>query len=579
VSNNKPFILDGSATVQAAADEVSVAPERRTISARLTTYDTLTHPQTAWGMPVRLADGSLEAPDPVTDVKLLQAHDPARVIGHMTEVEARDGALYGTFKLGRTQDAEDALMNAADGIIDAVSVGYRIHDAVLATVDDEDVVDVSSATLFEVSLVGNPGDRSARIESVTARKADPMPENTAVQAPETAPAVTPTMEQILAAVRAELAPAAAAPVISPDTVAAARAPQIITPDGLPVAFASRRPGRFPGAQGRDGKLYTAGDYFSAYARGVNEGDWERHNVIRAALSDEITSDVPGLLPQQIVGELLGRASGRRPLWDSLTSRDMPMVGEKFSRPRITQHVQVAVQTAQKTEVASRKYTVALDTVTKRTYSGALDVAQQALDWTSPSLLNELILDFTRIYVARTDAAAATDLVAAATTGAQTVTWDGTAATLTGVLAEAAGLVYSNAPEEADAFPNTIWLSVDMWVKLAGLTDTTGRPLLPQLGPMNAVGTIDLSDPENGLALPGFRTVVDKNLPDGTMIMGDREYTESYENGRRFLQAVRPDVLGLDIAYMGYIATYFPYPTTLVSITTTPPAEQAAAAKK
>lgn len=60
-----------------------------------------------------------------------------------------------------------------------------------------------------------------------------------------------------------------------------------------------------------------------------------------------------------------------------------------------------------------------------------------------------------------------------------------------------------------------------------------------------------------------------------MIMGDAAYTESYENGRRFLQAVRPDVLGLDLAYMGYTATYFPYPKTLVKITVTEAPEGAA----
>lgn len=560
--------------VQAAADQVAADPQRRTITARLTTYDTITHPMSAWGMPVRLAKGALQVPDQVSDVKILQAHDSSRVVGVLASAEERDGALYGTFRLGRTQDAEDALMNAADGIIDAVSVGYRVHDAALATVDDEEIYDVTSASLFEVSFVGRPGDPSARIESVTARKAPAMPKpndpQTITQDGAPVAPAAPTMDEIMAQVRAEMAPAAAAPVVSPDIQALAHLQQpVVMANGVPVALGrGRAEGRFPAAVGRDGKRYTAGDYFAAYASGVNEGDWTRHNEIRAALADELTSDVPGLLPQQIVGELLGRASGRRPLFDSLTERQMPMVGEKFSRPMITQHVQVGTQTAQKTEVISRKFTVALNDVPKVTLAGALDVAQQAIDWTSPALLNELIIDFTRIYVARSDFAAATALQNAATAGAQTVTWDGTPATIVGVLAQAAGLVYGNAPIEADAFPNTIWLSTDMWVKLAGLSDTTGRPLFPGLGPMNAPGTVDLSNPETGLSLPGFRVVVDKNLAEGTMIMGDREYTESYENGRRFLQAVRPDVLGLDIAYMGYVAFYMPYPKTLVKITVT-----------
>lgn len=537
----------------------------RTITARLASYGSVNHPRSAWDMPIRLLDGALQTPETLSDVKLMRDHNPERVIGVMTDAEEKDGALYGTFRLGSTVDAEEALSLVRDGILDAVSVGYRLVDAAYATIDGEDVLDVQAATLFETSIVGHPADASARISAVTAQKGNVMPDiQTPPPAPE-APAID--MDALAKKVAAQMAPAAAAPVAAPSLVQAAES-RIVDQDGNAIALRGGRT-RYPAARGRNGALITAGEFFSSFHAGVKEGKWERHNEIRQALADELSSDVPGLLPQQIVGELLGRASGRRPLWDSLTQRDMPMTGEKFSRPRITQHVQVAPQTAQKTEIASRKYTVGLDDVAKVTLAGGLDVSQQALDWTSPSLLNELILDFTRIYIARTDAKAATDLVAATTAGAQTVAWDGTAATIGKALADAAALVYDNAPEEADAFPNTLWMSADVWALIAGLTDTTGRPLFPALGAMNAYGTNQLSNPETGLQMAGFRVVVDKNLPAGTLIMGDREYTEAYENGRRFLQAVNVPLLGLDIAYMGYVATFFPYPTTLVKITVPP----------
>ena len=554
-------------------------PRARTISAQLTTYGQTVHPQSSWGMPVRLLDAALETPQTLNDVKLLRDHDPTRVVGAMTAVEQTETGPRGTFRLARTAAADEAFALAQDGIIDSVSVGYRVHDYAFAEEDGQEIVEVSRASLREVSLVGAPADSTARIDSVTARKARAMTTSPAVE-PVLPEQLTPQqLDQVLAHVRDHQAPAAAAPIAPPAVVSA----RLVDPHGRPIVLAHDRiDQRIPGVYGTDGKRYTAGDYFVAYAQGINRNVWGPYEEIRAALADELTSDVPGLLPKSIVGELIGRANGRRPVWDSLTARAMPMEGEKFSRPRITQHVKVDPQTAQKTQVATQKFTVALDDVTKTTLAGALDIAQQAIDWTSPALLNELIVDFTRIAMARTDKFAADALIAAQAVGAQSVAWDGTAATLTKALAEAAGKVYAGADSTTDVFPNTIWLSVDVWVLIAGLVDTTGRPLLPQLGATNATGTVDLSNPEGGVQGPGFRWVIDKNLPPQTMIMGDSTFTESYENGQQFLRAVRPDVLGLDLAHMLYVASYFPYPKTLVKITvpapTPPPGVTTAASK-
>lgn len=530
----------------------------RTMSAQLVTYGKTVHPQSSWGMPVRFAKGALETPDNLAAVKLCMDHDTGRVVGAMTDFTTNKAGPYGTFRFARTGAADDAFVLAEDGILDSVSVGARVHDYNIVKEDDVDVVEVTRATLFEVSLVGHPADTDALIDSVTARKAPAMPTTeTTVEAPELSEA---QLEQVLAAMQQRMAPPAAAPVALEHGPAKV---QIIGQDGKPVALA--RQDRIPSVLGNDGKRYTAGDYFQRYAKAVRDGETGPFNEIRAALADEITTDVPGLLPTAIVGELLGRASGRRPVWESFTARDMPMAGAKFDRPKITQHVQVGARGAEKTNPPSRKFLAVLEEVNKQTWAGGLDVSFEALDWTSPSLLNELIIDFTRMYLAWTDQYAATALVAATTAGAQSVTWDGTAATLNKALTDAAILVANGVGPEVDAMPNTIWLAMDVWGQLAALNDTTNRPLLPKIGPTNAMGTMDVSDPYSGPGGTGFRWVVSRRFPAGTFIMGDREYCESYENGRRFLQANNVPALGLDMATMGYGATYFPYTKTLVKI--------------
>jgi HK97 family phage prohead protease len=558
-----------SATTETGDASTKAAAVPRSITAQLATYGTVNRPQSAWGIPVRLMAGALETPAEANAVKFLRDHDPARVIGAMTTVEASAAGLRGTFRIGRTQDADEGLALAEDGILDSVSVGYAVHDAAFVVEADEEILNVTRASLFEVSLVGRPADSAARIDSVTARKADPM----TIAPTETVPVPQPEgftpaqLDSITAHLRDHMAPLAAAP-ITPPQIGSTR---IVGVDGKPVVLATeRRDATVPTAWGRDGKPYTAGDYLAAYAAAsIPGGSWAREQEIRAALADEITTDVPGLLPVAIIGELLGRASGRRPVWESLSPRDMPMSGAKFDRPRITQHVLVGDRGAEKTNPPSQKFKVTLDEVAKKVFAGGLDVSNEALDWTSPSLLNELVLDFTRIYAAWTDTYASTQLLAAATTGAQFVTWDGTAAKLMKALADAAVLVANGVDVNMDAFPNTAWISLDVWAQLAGLTDTTGRPLLPAIGPMNAFGTMDVSDPTSGPAGTGFRWVVGRRLAASTII-GDRDFTEAYENGRRLLQAQNVPQLGLDIATMGYGATYFPFPKALVKIGPTPP---------
>lgn len=547
------------------------APRARTLSAQLLTYGLTINPHSTWGMPVRLLDAALQAPEQLNDVKLLRDHDPARVIGALTDIEATDAGPRGTFRLARTAAADEAFMLAEDGIIDAVSVGLRILDYAFVREDDTEIVEVSRAALHEVSLVGAPADSTARIDSVTARKATTM--TVPPQAETPAEFTAAQMDAVLAHVRDNMAPLTAAPVAPP----AITSTRLVDGNGRAIVLASdRRDERIPTAIGNDGRPYTAGDYFASYAQAVREGNFSRYQEIKAALADELTTDIPGLLPQAIVGEILGKASGRRPVWESFSPRDMPMSGAKFSRPRITQHVLVGDRGTEKTNPPSQKFKVELAEVAKKVFAGGLDVSNEALDWSSPSLLNELVIDFTRIYASYTEQYGSTQLVAATTAGAQTVTWDGKPETLAGVLASAAVLVAQGVGPEVDAFPNTIWISLDVWAQIAGLTDTTGRQLLPQVGPANALGGINLADPTSGPSGTNFRWAVGRHLPAGTFIMGDRDYVEAYENGRRLLQAQNVPALGLDIAYMGYGAVYAPYPKTLVKITITPPAEPVAA---
>ncbi|MBS2533859.1 HK97 family phage prohead protease [Catenulispora sp. NF23] len=520
---------------------------------------------------VRFADGAIQTPAQLSHIKLLRDHDLTQPVGVMTGLDPVENGLSGSFRIGRHPAGVEAAGLVEDQILDGLSVGVlpvEYHE-------EEGTTVITRGELFEVSLVTIPAISSARaVMASQNRKEDPVnapapvPTNPdPTPAPE-APELRDVMAQ-LAALSARMdATAPAAPAPLPDGALPAHTYDVQRPDGTGRVISATQRTDFPGVRASNGRLITAGDYFASFAAGALRGEWGEHQAIQAALADQVTSDTPGLLPQQIVGALLGRASGNRPVWDSFRSSAMPMIGGQFSRPRITQHVKVDEQKTQKTEVASQKYTVVLDDVAKTTLAGALDIAQQAIDWTSPALLNELIFDFTAKYVGRTEKLACDALVKAAT--ADPVAWDGTAAKILDALVGAAAQVYEALGEDQDAMPTTAWISTDIWALLAALKDTTGRAIFPALGPTNASGTMDISRPDQGPAGTGFRWVVGRKLPKQTFIVGDASFTESYENGRRFLQAVRPELLGLDLAYMGYAATYMPYGDVLVPIKTPAP---------
>lgn len=288
---------------------------------------------------------------------------------------------------------------------------------------------------------------------------------------------------------------------------------------------------------------TAAEYIAGYVnsyRGAAEAD-EFHRSI----ADLVLADVPGIVPTPIVGELIKFADDRRPVFDSFTQRPMPASGASFNRPRLTQRGLVAEQSAEKTEVASRKFTVTSDNVVKHTYAGVIDISVQVQDWTDPSVLALVLDDFVGEYASVVEQAFCNDFVAALAYDSPFVTT--TTADVLESLTTAAIAVYS----ASKSMPDTMWLSLDEWGVLASLVDGQDRPLFPSLG----AGSIDISTGNFSGSPLGLKVVVGPDLESGTVIIGASRYAEAYEQKKGFLRVDVPSVLGTDIAVYGYVASY------------------------
>lgn len=303
---------------------------------------------------------------------------------------------------------------------------------------------------------------------------------------------------------------------------------------------------------------TPGDYMADVIDAF-KGDMVARERIQRAIQNNITGDVPGLVPEPIVGDIINVIDASRPATASLRGYPMPQYGSSFTRPKVKQHTQVGVQAAQKTELASRAFKVDPLQVQKNTYGGAINVAFQVIDWTNPSALNAITNDLADQYAIETEEATAAVLEAAATANVANKV-DLTAGAEIAGFYEAAAAVYGGCKR----LPDTIYASVDMWAWLGGLVDAAKRPLLPSVGPSNAAGSMNITSRQ---ATPlGANLVVSPAFAPGTLIVAASSFAEVYEDRRGALRVVEPKILGWEIAYYGYFAAIATENTAFVKVT-------------
>src|SRR5262245_37608848 len=99
------------------------------------------------GVDYRFARGSVRAARARTP--LLVDHDRRRPVGVLEELVDADAGLLGRFRVDATPDGDTALVQAASGSRGSLSLGAEV----VASTEDEGVVDVSEALLLEASLL------------------------------------------------------------------------------------------------------------------------------------------------------------------------------------------------------------------------------------------------------------------------------------------------------------------------------------------------------------------------------------------------------------------------------------------
>ena len=301
---------------------------------------------------------------------------------------------------------------------------------------------------------------------------------------------------------------------------------------------------------------SAGEYvLDVWKAGLGGEEAERRlDIFNRAAAHQTTADNPGLLPDQILGPVINFVDESRPLTTALGPRNLP--NGTWNRPRITQHTNVAAQAGEKTELVSRKLTIAKIPVNAVTYGGYVNVSRQDIDWTSPSIMDIVISDLAGYYAQVTEAALGSTLVGSASAGTD-LPGTATAADVTGAIWGAAGSVYAATKGQGRLI-------------LAAPPDMLGLvgPLFAPVNPFNAQSSgFNAGQFGTGAmgAISGVQVVVTNGLAANEMLVLSTAAVEVYEDRIGSLQVVEPSVLGVQVAYAGYYTPLVIEPTGIIKI--------------
>ena len=385
--------------------------------------------------PVMFEFGSIPNPDP-KPVKFLLQHDVQRPIGKAIDFQVTPGGITGNFKVSNTTAGTDALVEAADGLRDGLSVGAQIDKYSMK----DGVMVVTAATIVEVSLVHAPAFADALVTDVAASEAETEPKDTE---PQEETVSEPTIEEVAVE-------AAAAPVVQ-------AASPITTAPRLNI---------------------TAAGYVEASIKALT-GDEDARQYVRAA--DDSTSTNTGLTLPQHLQEFVTNTIADRPAISAVSRQALVSNGMTFTVPKLgTAPTVAATNEGAAPSETGMTSTYLTGTVVK--YAGSNDVSWELIDRSSPEFYAELLTQMQNAYAKATDQAVLSALVSGGTQAATTA-------------ATAAGFISYAGTESAACFAGSakkarnVVINTDWWGTLLGATDTTGRPLFTASNAQNNPGTV------------------------------------------------------------------------------------------
>jgi HK97 family phage prohead protease len=487
------------------------------------------------GTSVQFAPGSLPVDGKAP--KLFMYHDSSQPVGLVTSrTETPEGMMFSA-KIADTVAGNEALQLAKEGVLDNVSVGV---DVLTSTRAEDGTIIITSAVWRELSLVPIPAFSGATITDVAA-SADMTPDEISITEPQVEETI---MSEHIEAAAPEAAPTA------------------------PTIFASaKRPARLPSAGEWMAAYHQGGETFAKVNQSVTDWKIENQSTYEAAAGDVATTNTPGLLPVPVAGTLVQNINFVRPVVNRLGARAYPDSGAQktFVRPTITTHTSAAAQAAEFDAVSATTMVIASNTISKTTVAGQVSLSVQDISFTSPAAMQLILNDLMGVLMYKTDDIAADALLTAATSSG---VWDLTAVDLMKSIYDAAVDVSNG----TNFFPDTIFVSPDVWGQLGQVVDGANRPLFPYASPgaglvgQNSIGSGNATTWTGSNPL-GLEIVVDSNFAAKTMIITNASKAfEYYESGTTLMSVEQPATLSRLFSAHSYVSTFAAVPGMIRKIT-------------
>lgn len=450
-----------------AAHQLTASVAERTISGDIVEYGVVGY--TSLGATIFLP-GSIAVPSPFSKVKMLVGHDKqSAAVGLMSSFTDDAKRPKASFKIPAGSAGDLALLNAAEGLQDGLSVGVHL-DSYYFDADDNIVVVASS--LYEVSLVTIPAFENAGVTSVAAAhqgKGNHV-----------------NREQLAAALAAGSITQAdydsqIAKLDSADVSAARTEPAAPAPGAAPApADLSAERQAAPAAAGatvarRDIDLNAAAELTIAHLRAGRSPE-----TLSAALSDTVPAGDTGpayLGVPTFIGEVWTVSNESRPLIDALGTK--PLVGDLIQGYQWGVKPTVPSYAGNKAAIHSEVLTWVPVSEEPVRFAGGWDIDRKFIDLGRAGLIADTFRLATDDYKKQTEAYVEATVLAAATAVAA---YADTIALLNGLgaLALATGFHLDFVQLSATVFSEFINIPEDevpWWLRNQGivsLTDQTAK---------------------------------------------------------------------------------------------------------
>ena len=513
-----------------SVDAAEDGSAKRTITGIALPYNT--EATVSGGQTVSFLPGSL--PTEGKAPKLYMSHDASQAIGLVTERTDDEEAMYFTAKVSTTALGDEALILAADGVLDSVSVGVNPTKFFY---NDEGTMIVEAADWMELSLVPQPAFAGATITDVAA--SIPTSDEEISNNTETAPdEPEPTEPQ-------------------ENPVSETPAPEVIEASAL-FAQPKRKfdlptPGEYLAA------MHIGGTTFDNVAAAARDYVASRQSAFEFAAGDVLTTDTAGLLPVPVLGPVFANLNQAiRPVVAAVGARAYPDGGNQktFIRPTWTTHTSVATQSTELTAVSATTPVIASNVISKTTLAGQVTLSLQDVDFTSPGSMDIIINDLMGQYMQASDNLAADGLVAGGT--ASGATWSVTANDPSTLISAIYTSAY-NILLDTNFLPDHIFVAPGVWQALGAQLDGDKRPVFPYVGAAGLMGVNGMGAANITVANTfnpfGLNLVADRNFAAGTMVVARGAAIEFYESIRGLLTRDEPSTLGKVLSYHGYASLF------------------------